>query len=348
MKNRPYGDVNEGIRLKVLQVTEEGLPGAAEAFIRNHQHRNWFTYNALIPGPLVTGNSVFFLFIAEDKQGIAGVIVANLYYRVYSRKVAEEPFRLQINGAPMIKEDHPAKSEILAGLLGEVKNFTSRLVETVEFRNFPVSPGEKNIFESSGFRYEAHLNLIKPLTTNEEAWYSLSKCRRRQIRKSLKNGTRVIVADEISQVRQMYRILYHLYSHKIHKKLPPFRTFADFFFRSNKMADGVILVVLSGETVIGGIVCLLEEHRSLTEWYVCGLDHTFKDHYPSVLATWAGIRYACEKGLPVFNFLGLGKPTIPYGVRDFKLRFGGEVADYGRFVLEYPNSSSARPAVQSS
>jgi lipid II:glycine glycyltransferase (peptidoglycan interpeptide bridge formation enzyme) len=30
--------------------------------------------------------------------------------------------------------------------------------------------------------------------------------------------------------------------------------------------------------------------------------------------------------------MGAGKPDIPYGVRDFKMAFGGQLVEHGRFL----------------
>jgi serine/alanine adding enzyme len=35
----------------------------------------------------------------------------------------------------------------------------------------------------------------------------------------------------------------------------------------------------------------------------------------------------------VFDFGGAGRPDEPYGPREFKSKFGGELVDYGRDVL---------------
>jgi lipid II:glycine glycyltransferase (peptidoglycan interpeptide bridge formation enzyme) len=222
--------------------------------------------------------------------------------------------------------------KILSALLKAITNFADQYVPVTEFRNFPTNSEERVIYNQHGFVFEPHLNLLKDITTAENAWTSLSKCRRRQIRRSFDKGTKLEIADNPRQVIQFYRILHELYSKKVKKKIPPLRTFMSFLDRRNNPGDGVILVVSVDDSVIGGIVCLIEPGHALTEWYVCGLDHTWHDHYPSVMATWAGIRFACDLGLPCFNFLGMGKPGVSYGVRDFKLRFGGELVDYGRFL----------------
>jgi len=61
------------------------------------------------------------------------------------------------------------------------------------------------------------------------------------------------------------------------------------------------------------------------------MDGEIKDIYPSVLATWAPIQYAANKGLKYFDFMGAGKPDEEYGVREFKSKFGGELVEFGRF-----------------
>lgn len=322
----------EEIDIRVLHPENEEIPNSVKDFIVNHHRSNWFTNQALIPAPPVAGNSHFILFLAFKGGELAGVIVANLFYNICTSRLMAGPFRLQINGAPMIRQDREMDGKILGALLMKLTWFADSHVPVTEFRNFPTAPGEREVFRQAGFIFEPHLNLLKPLTTAEEAWSSLSKSRRRQIRRSFGNGTRLEVATTSEQVIQLYRILFNLYTNKIHKKLPPLRTFLAFLGSGLSVCNGVILVVTHESTVIGGIVCLIEPGRSLIEWYVCGLDHLWRNHFPSVMATWAGIRYACDQGLPCFNFLGLGKPGVPYGVREFKLRFGGNTEDYGRFL----------------
>lgn len=97
---------------------------------------------------------------------------------------------------------------------------------------------------------------------------------------------------------------------------------------------GVILLVAYQGEVVGGIVCPMMPGRAMYEWYVAGLDRQLKGKgiYPSVLATWSAIEYAANNGLRYFDFMGMGVPDEPYGVRDFKARFGGEWVNHGRYM----------------
>jgi len=101
---------------------------------------------------------------------------------------------------------------------------------------------------------------------------------------------------------------------------------------SKKGRLGIIRLVKYNDKIIGGILSPVTPGKTIYEWYVCGLDHEYKDLHPSVLATWAAIEYALENNIPQFDFMGLGVPEKPYGVRDFKMRFGGELVNYGRFA----------------
>ena len=96
----------------------------------------------------------------------------------------------------------------------------------------------------------------------------------------------------------------------------------------------MVLLVTYQEKVVGGMVCPLLPGKELYEWYVCGLDREYRDRgiHPSVLVTWAAMDFAASAGIPRFNFMGMGRPDTPYGVRIFKARFGGRWVNHGRYV----------------
>jgi lipid II:glycine glycyltransferase (peptidoglycan interpeptide bridge formation enzyme) len=120
-----------------------------------------------------------------------------------------------------------------------------------------------------------------------------------------------------------------LYDRKVRKPLPGWEFFEKFFRFREKL--GPILLVSIGDDIIGGMVCPVFRDRAVYEWYVCGMDDRYPEHYPSVLATWAAIDYAHNNGFERFDFLGAGSPEHDYGVREFKSRFGGELVRHGRY-----------------
>jgi lipid II:glycine glycyltransferase (peptidoglycan interpeptide bridge formation enzyme) len=156
----------------------------------------------------------------------------------------------------------------------------------------------------------------------------MSEQRRRQVKKAIGNGATICEAQSEQEIRDWYQILQQLYREKV--RTPLFTE--EFFLEFYRKGWGKYLLVKHEGKVIGGMMCPILESRAIYEWYVCGLDEDYREQYPSVMATYAAIEYAKEYGLPLFDFMGAGKPDANYGVRDFKKEFGGEVVEHGRFL----------------
>ncbi len=267
-----------------------------------------------------------------------------LFGGLYPRLTA----RTLVYGGPLLGEGSRLEQEItLKALLAALKVQVQKNSLFTQFRNFGEHPDRKHIFHAMGFSWHDRLNLLVDTSSLETAWHGISTSRRRQVNKSLQRGARIITMADEAQLNEFYAILQRLYKYKIQKPLPSrefFRILAS--MQQHKKRPGsqdadpgiqepgvVFLLVTFRNKVIGGIVCPLLPGRSLYEWYVCGLDHEYKPMgiYPSILATWAAISYGARHQTPVFDFMGLGKPDQPYGVRDFKARFGGKWINPGRY-----------------
>ena len=194
----------------------------------------------------------------------------------------------------------------------------------IETRNFhDYSPG-KEVFETCGFLYQPHYDIHVHCNTT----HTMSEQRIRQVKKAVKNGAEISEAQSEQEIRDWYRILSHLYRTKV--RTPLFSE--EFFLQFYRNGVGKYLLVKYQGKVIGGMMCPILKNKAIYEWYVCGLDEEYRDQYPSVMATHAAIEYAKQNSLPLFDFMGAGQPDIPYGVRDFKMEFGGELVEHGRFL----------------
>lgn len=194
----------------------------------------------------------------------------------------------------------------------------------IETRNFHDYSKWKSVFEAFGFRYQPHLNI--QVTCDAE--HTMSEQRRRQVKKAISNGATICEAQSEQEIRDWYEILYKLYREKV--RTPLFTE--EFFLQFYRKGKGKYLLVKHEGKVIGGMMCPILDGKAIYEWYVCGLDEDYREQYPSVMATYAAIEYAKANGLPLFDFMGAGKPDANYGVRDFKKEFGGEVVEHGRFL----------------
>lgn len=267
----------------------------------------------------------FLLYESEELKGLLLAVTIcegeGLLTRILKRCV--------IQGGPIVKDDNP---EILDSLLIALNQTIGKKTLITQFRNYRVW-NEKaiSVFNKNGFELHDHLNLILKNPTKELMDGGMSYSRRRQVRKGLESGAIIKVVTSLTEVKQLYDILYTLYRDKVKKPLPKWPFFEQFYTQLVMSGKGVIMLVYFNNKVIGGIVSPITPGKTMYELYICGLDKDYPGQYPSVLATWAALDWAAKNNIPEFDFLGLGKPGIPYGVRDFKLRFGGEQVNYGRF-----------------
>ena len=198
----------------------------------------------------------------------------------------------------------------------------------IETRNYNDFSPWKEPFETAGFAYKKHLNFHFDCTDREAMWARLSETRRRQIHKAQKNGAIIEEARTEQEIADWYAILTDLYRLKVKTPLFPLSFFLAFF----RQKRGIYLLVKADGKVIGGIMCPIKEEQCIYEWFVCGMDNSYKSLSPSVMATWAAMEYAYSHQLARFDIMGAGEPGVPYGVRDFKAEFGGQLVEHGRFI----------------
>ena len=230
--------------------------------------------------------------------------------------------RAIIVGGPVI--DKNAYPTCITALFQELNQELKEAIY-VETRNFSdYSTWRENIEYGTRFRYQPHYDIH--VHCNDT--HNISRRRQRELKQAITNGAIVCEAQSEQEVREWYQILHCLYREKV--RTPLFSE--EFFLQFYRNGVGKYLLVKHDNKVIGGMMCPVLDGKAIYEWYVCGLDEEYRDLSPSVVATHAAIEYAKANGLPLFDFMGAGVPDQPYGVRDFKMEFGGELVEHGRFL----------------
>jgi lipid II:glycine glycyltransferase (peptidoglycan interpeptide bridge formation enzyme) len=77
---------------------------------------------------------------------------------------------------------------------------------------------------------------------------------------------------------------------------------------------------------------LLFHKRVVTYWYT-GTSREHATLRAGDLLVWKAIEIGRASGCRVLDLGGAGRPDEPYGVRDFKAKYGGVLVDHGRDVL---------------
>lgn len=270
-----------------------------------------------------------YCFINRDGQGLLnGVMMAVV---IDSYRIGPFGKRCVIWGEPVFDEG-PEVSNILSAILIRLVAELARKVMYIEFRNNESRLDYAQVFLEQGFLLKSHSNLIIRRHALVNAFEGLSETKRRQIRRAKEQGVVAREARSMAEVHALYNILDDLYTQKVKKPLPHL-SFFEQFFSPVKHKLGVILVVMKGHELIGGAVLLTEANKGVYEWYVAGLDKRYKKMYPSVVATWSAIEFASENGYDFFDFMGGGQPGEYYGVRNFKMKFGPELVNHGRWFF---------------
>ena len=234
--------------------------------------------------------------------------------------------RAIIIGGPVI--DQNAYPTCITALFQELNQELKEAIY-VETRNFSdYSPWRENIEFGSGFRYQPHLNFHVDTSSQEIVDHNLSESRKRDIRTTIREGVTPVYKPTIEQVRAYYEILKDLYKTKV--KTPLFEW--EFFEKLYRVEHAHYILTEYHGHIIGGTIVMELPNKAMYEWYECGLDGVGEHIYPSTYATYLGLTYAAEHGCPRFDMMGAGKPNVPYGVRDFKAKFGGELVEHGRYL----------------
>lgn len=310
----------------ILHTYHDINPTAWQELVDTSPYATWFqtpeAYEFYAANP---EEMIPFTFGVECEGELRAVIVG---YITKEKSALKQFFtrRAIIIGGPLLADD--ATAEEISALLNVVKNLPCEYIGLspiyIEIRNFHDYSRWKDVFQKSNFAYQPHYDIHVHCT----ATHIMSEQRIRQMKKAIKNGGEIALATSEQEIRNWYQILSKLYCTKVRAPLFSEGFFLQ-FYRANK---GIFLLVKYRGKVIGGMMCPILNGKVLYEWYVCGLDEEYHDLYPSVMATYAAIEYAKNNSLPLFDFMGAGKPNIPYGVRDFKMEFGGQLVEYGRFL----------------
>lgn len=235
--------------------------------------------------------------------------------------------RAVVIGGPLL--DNSITKEELSILLDALKSELKRKAIFIETRNFNDYIPWQQVFETCGFVYEPHYDIWVDTSDMEVVNEHLGKSRKRDIRVSFRDGANIVTQPTMEQVRAYYLILSDLYKNKVKTPLFPF----SFFEQLYRLPSSAFLLVEFEGKVVGGTVCVGLQGKALYEMFACGMDGVHKTIFPSELATFAGLQYAAEHDMPRFDMMGAGSPNDGgYGVRDFKLKFGGELVEFGRYI----------------
>lgn len=231
-----------------------------------------------------------------------------------------------IYGGPLLSLDNPTANNLL---LNELYSNFKREAIYFETRDFFDYHDFSGFFKKNGWEYSSYLNVKLGLQnkSREEILSAMKYNRKREIRISLESGATYKACEKLEELKEVYKLLHNLYKEVVKLPLPPFV----FFFNAMNSSICKIFIVEHNNTIIGGSVCFFLPGKEIYTMYYCGDRNYHKKIYPTHLSILAAIEFALTQKIRTLDFMGAGKKEIDYGVRQYKLEFGGDLVEHGRF-----------------
>ena len=209
----------------------------------------------------------------------------------------------------------------------EIVKYCRKRALYIEYRHF----SEKNIY---AFTFKLQLpwwNIYREFGSGEDVADKMKRDKKRQLKQSFDAGVEVVLHPTDEQIVEWYALLRRLYR-RIHRPLPSLQL----FLRLNQSPIGKIILITYQGRVISGSAMFHSSHLTphssfFYDWYRASIAEDIEGVYPSVVSTWSALQYASDNGGGLFDFMGAGPQNKPYGVRDFKLKFGGTLTNEYRY-----------------
>ena len=307
------------------RVSEQELQNL-ENFVRQHPNSNFFQSRFAFDTFKQTKYYEPLLILAIKNDAIIGSVIGTIIREGNGLKGLVSR-RCIVWGGPLVKNNDIVVYKALVEKLSKV--VSNRTIYT-QFRNLSLlSKPEVNCFKQLNFNYYAHLDILHDLTIPiEKQWMKIHNGRRKNIKRAINRGLIFREINNKTGVDQSYELIKQTYRRI---KLPlADKSFFDVFF--TKLVDKGILKIFAAysEDVIVSARLVLCYNSTIYDWY-SGTNDNYLDKYPNDFMPWKIMEWGTKNGFKKFTFGGAGKPDKPYGVRDYKLKYGGKLVEYGRF-----------------
>lgn len=271
------------------------------------------------------------LLAALDRQGrILGLLTA---VRVQSLPDPLGAFASRsIFYAEPICRDSAEGTQALAALIAEHDHRMQPRVLFTEVRPQAAQGAEAGAFRDAGYQHEGYLNYLIDLRVPEEKlWRNLSNTCRANVRRAERKGVTIQEVHSEGGIETAYGLLHKTYQHA-NVPLADKSLFLN-SFRILRPRSMLRIFIAYHQKIAVGVSVMLLYNKTAYEWY-WGVER-LRSVYPAECITWHRILWGKQNGFDIYDFGGAGWPDKPYGVRDFKAKFGGDLVNYGRYRRVY-------------
>ena len=297
-------------------------------FVKTHPNGNVFQTPEMYEVYARTKHTTPFVVAVSEGNEIVGVLLAQIITNG-GRFASWLTARSIIIGGPLIKDE---RADVLNYLMDAYKQLLPRKIIYSEIRPIYDMADVATILQGANWKRKGHYNLLMSLDKSpEELFEQMHKERRRNVNQAIKAGLVFREVTERNDVRAIVELIRKTYERKhvpisyldmfeeVHEQM---KQYAHFF--ASYTSDGIM---------IAGEVRLC--YKDLIYAWFAGSDEDYFKLRPNDFTMWNVICWGSVHGYKLLDFGGGGEPGVPYGVRDYKLKYGCEIYDYGRYVYAH-------------
>jgi len=295
-----------------------------DAFVFQHPNGTIFQTSLMFDVYQATPFNNAGVIALEDNKG---AILALMVYVLIKEPGIKSFFstRAIVTGGPLVKDNDLKYTKLL------LNNYKKKIKKAnpiyTEIRNLFDTSGIREGISSEKFDYQDHLTIHMDLTKSvHELEMAMHKKRASNIRRSIKKNviTKEILLPE--DIKAGYQIIKDTYD-RIGLPSPQ----PDLFLNAAKILKTNIkfFAAYLDDKIIGCRIYLVYKHI-IYDWYAGG-NLEYSGYHPNDLLPWNMMLWAKENNFKIYDFAGAGKPNKAYSVRDYKLKFGGQLLSFGRY-----------------
>jgi CelD/BcsL family acetyltransferase involved in cellulose biosynthesis len=228
--------------------------------------------------------------------------------------------------------DEPVAIEALASLVASHDRMMRRQVVFSEVRPLFAAGAEKIALERCGYEFRDYLNYTIDLTPPlDELWTKMRKSARRGVRQCQRHGFHMQEVGGPEGIKLLYHFLKLSYGNS-RVPLADRSLFDEAFKRLHPLGMLKLFATCDGDKPVAMDSLLVFKGRAFA-WY--GGLVRLTGVSPFDYLQWYEIAWAQQNGCTLYDFGGAGWPDEPYGVREYKAKFGGELVSFGRYRKVY-------------
>ena len=277
--------------------------------------------------------------VADDGRVLA--LLTAVVIRLVGGPLAGLTSRAVAYGGVLCADSEEGQKALGALLLWHKKRAIHRILFT-ELRHRSDATAMRHTLATCGYEHEQELNFLIDLSRPvEDIWGGLSRTARKNVRRAERDGLTVQEVTTAEELAEFYALLRQVYA-AAEVPLADLSLFqAAFELLRPVGATGRsplrarFLLARSPRGLAGARVVLLYK-GVIFDWYA-GADRQLRGSRPNDFLVWRTLEWGAGHAPPqaghgyhTFDFGGAGHPDVPYGVRDFKAKFGGRLVNYGR------------------